>query len=290
MEPVRNKTYKRVMTIAGSDPSGGAGVQIHSIPDDTGTDAVKIGMLHSSELIHAVRNVLDEYPAVRDIVLDPVMVATSGDPLLQADAVATLRDVLIPRARVITPNIPEAELLLGRKISSQEELPLAARELASLGASVLLKAGHLTDDELTDIFCNAETGEILELRSRRVATPNTHGTGCTGLPTPSATATDPSITSIPSGPESPYFSSDFTASTGDVSEFKIPAHRLVFRPRCRKIRGNSQKKPKNTWKNTLHNKKFFYKTKKRPLIIRELIFQNLTFPLRSHRGVFCNSV
>lgn len=221
MEPVRNKTYKRVMTIAGSDPSGGAGVQadiktisacgcfatsaivavvdentvgvtgvfpipadfvvgqIHSILDDIGTDAVKIGMLHSSELIHAVRNVLDEYPAVRDIVLDPVMVATSGDPLLQADAVATLRDVLIPRARVITPNIPEAELLLGRKISSQEELPLAARELASLGASVLLKAGHLTDDELTDIFCNAETGEILELRSRRVATPNTHGTGCT---------------------------------------------------------------------------------------------------------------
>ena len=131
MEPVRNKTYKRVMTIAGSDPSGGAGVQadiktisacgcfatsaivavvdentvgvtgvfpipadfvvgqIHSILDDIGTDAVKIGMLHSSELIHAVRNVLDEYPAVRDIVLDPVMVATSGDPLLQADAAET---------------------------------------------------------------------------------------------------------------------------------------------------------------------------------------------------------
>lgn len=209
------------MTIAGSDPSGGAGVQadiktisacgcfatsaivavvdentvgvtgvypipadfvvgqIHSILDDIGTDAVKIGMLHSSELIRAVRGVLDEYPAVRDIVLDPVMVATSGDPLLQADAVATLRDVLIPRARVITPNIPEAELLLGRKIGSQAELPDAARELSRLGASVMLKAGHLTDAELVDIFYNAETDEVVELRSPRLQTRNTHGTGCT---------------------------------------------------------------------------------------------------------------
>ncbi len=220
------------MTIAGSDPSGGAGIQadiktisalgcfatsaivavvdentvgvtgvhpvpvefvvgqIHSILDDIGTDAVKIGMLHSSELIRAVRATLDEYPGLRDIVLDPVMVATSGDPLLQADAVATLRDELIPRARVITPNIPEAELLLGEKIDSQEALPDAARELARMGASVLLKAGHLaaeaarsgnrTDsDELVDIFYNAETGKLTRLASPRVATRNTHGTGCT---------------------------------------------------------------------------------------------------------------
>lgn len=222
------KTYKRVMTIAGSDPSGGAGIQadiktisalgcfatsaivavvdentvgvtgvhpvpvefvvgqIHSILDDIGTDAVKIGMLHSSELIRAVRATLDEYPGLRDIVLDPVMVATSGDPLLQADAIATLRDELIPRARVITPNIPEAELLLGEKIDSQEALPDAARELARMGASVLLKAGHLaaeaarTDsEELVDIFYNAETGKLTRLASPRVATRNTHGTGCT---------------------------------------------------------------------------------------------------------------
>lgn len=209
------------MTIAGSDPSGGAGMQadiktisacgcfatsaivalvnentmgvygvlpvpvdfvagqIHSILDDIGTDAVKIGMLHSAELINTVRRTLDEYPEVTDIVLDPVMVATSGDPLLEADAVATLRDVLIPRSRVITPNIPEAEVLLNHKISGQEELPEAARELAKFGASVMLKAGHLSDDRLTDIFYNAETGDTLYLESARVDTVNTHGTGCT---------------------------------------------------------------------------------------------------------------
>lgn len=224
------KNYKRVMTIAGSDPSGGAGIQadiktisalgcfatsaivavvdentvgvsdvhpipvdfvvgqIHSILDDVGSDAVKIGMLHSSELIMAVRRVLDEYPGLRDIVLDPVMVATSGDALLQADAVATLRDELIPRARVITPNIPEAELLLGRSISTQAELPDAARDLAALGPSVLLKAGHLASgaisaaqshSNLIDIFYNAETGRMLQLTSPCIATRNTHGTGCT---------------------------------------------------------------------------------------------------------------
>lgn len=209
------------MTVAGSDPSGGAGIQadiktisacgcfatsaivavvdentvgvtgvhpipvdfvvgqIHSILDDIGTDAVKIGMLHSSILINAVRTVLDEYPEISNIVLDPVMVATSGDPLLQADAVSTLRDMLIPRSRVITPNIPEAELLLGQKIPYQDQLPDAAIELSRLGASVFLKAGHLTDNELVDIFYNAETKEITRLPSQRVDTVNTHGTGCT---------------------------------------------------------------------------------------------------------------
>lgn len=227
------------MTIAGSDPSGGAGVQadiktisalgcfatsaivavvdentvgvtgvhpvpapfvvgqIHSILDDIGTDAVKIGMLHSSELIRSVRRTLDEYPSVRDIVLDPVMVATSGDPLLESDAVSTLRGTLLPRARVITPNIPEAELLLGSKITDADQLPDAARDLARLGPSVLLKAGHLaashsddpadsTDNEgsdsaelLTDYFYNSETGTLTPLTAPRVATRNTHGTGCT---------------------------------------------------------------------------------------------------------------
>ena len=215
------KTYRRVMTVAGSDPSGGAGIQadiktisacgcfatsaivavvdentvgvtgvhpvpadfvvgqMHSILDDIGSDAVKIGMLHSSELIRAVRATLEEYPALTDIVLDPVMVATSGDPLLQADAVATLREVLIPRARVITPNIPEAELLLGRKIDKQDDLPQAAEELAALGASVFLKAGHLSDERLVDVFFNAESGTLTHLESARVSTVNTHGTGCT---------------------------------------------------------------------------------------------------------------
>ena len=215
------KEYKKVMTIAGSDPSGGAGVQadiktisacgcyassaiaalvdentmgvygvlpvpvefvaaqIHSILDDVGTDAVKIGMLHSTELIRTVKLTLDEYPEIQDIVLDPVMVATSGDHLLEEEAVATLRDVLIPKSRIITPNIPEAEILLGHKIGSQDELPDAAVELSRFGASVMLKAGHLYDEKLVDVFYNAETQETIYLESKRIDTINTHGTGCT---------------------------------------------------------------------------------------------------------------
>ncbi len=199
---METKQYRRALTIAGSDPSGGAGIQadlktfsacgcygmsaitavvdentvnvrgVHPIPetfvagqissvlDDIGADAVKIGMLHSSELIRTVVSTLDRY-GIRNIVLDPVMVATSGDPLLNENAVATLRDEAVPWARVITPNIPEAELLLGGRVS------------------VLLKAGHLHDEELIDIFYNAESDRILPLRSRRISTPNTHGTGCT---------------------------------------------------------------------------------------------------------------
>lgn len=216
-------TYRRALTIAGSDPSGGAGIQadlktfsalgcygmsaivavvdentvgvtgVHPVPvdfvtgqirsclDDIGADAIKIGMLHSAELIRAVRQTLDQYPEITNIVLDPVMVATSGDPLLETDAVATLREVLIPRARVITPNIPEAEILAGCKINSQDELPQFAKRLSEScgGVSVLLKAGHLRDDELIDIFYNAETGQTLPLKSMRLATVNTHGTGCT---------------------------------------------------------------------------------------------------------------
>ena len=216
------KHYKRALTIAGSDPSGGAGIQadlktfsacgcfgtsaivavvdentvgvtgVHPVPvefvtgqirsvlDDIGADAIKIGMLHSSELIRAVRDTLAAYP-IRNIVLDPVMVATSGDALLQEEAVATLRDELLPAARIITPNIPEAELLLGARIERQEALSEAARALSRMGrgVSVFLKAGHLVDEELVDIFYNAETDEIVPLRSRRLATRNTHGTGCT---------------------------------------------------------------------------------------------------------------
>lgn len=217
------KQYKRALTVAGSDPSGGAGIQadlktfsacgcygmsaitavvdentvsvtgVHPVPvpfvrgqirsvlDDIGADAVKIGMLHSSELILAVRDTLAGY-GVRNIVLDPVMVATSGDKLLQDEAVETLQRELIPAARVITPNIPEAEILLGRRIERQEELPALARELAERSGgrvSVLLKAGHLADDELVDVFYNAEEERTLLLRSQRLATRNTHGTGCT---------------------------------------------------------------------------------------------------------------
>lgn len=220
---MENLTYRRCLTIAGSDPSGGAGIQadlktfsalgcygmsaivavvdentvgvtgVHPVPvgfvegqirsclDDIGADAVKIGMLHSAELIEAVRRTLDDYQSLTDIVLDPVMVATSGDALLEADAVGALREVLIPRARVITPNIPEAEMLLGRRIDGQADLPAFARALSAAcgGVSVFLKAGHLSDARLIDVFFNAESDDMLFLESERLPTVNTHGTGCT---------------------------------------------------------------------------------------------------------------
>ena len=215
------KKYKRVLSIAGSDPSGGAGIQadlkafsacgcfgttaivavvdentvgvtgVHPIPvdfvvgqiksvlDDIGADAIKIGMLHSSELIRAVRDTILPYN-IKNIVLDPVMVATSGDRLLQEEAIETLKKDLIPHVRILTPNIPEAELILGHKIESQSDLPTLAQELGeTYGISVLLKAGHLTDDKLIDVFYNVETKGILNLPSNRVYTKNTHGTGCT---------------------------------------------------------------------------------------------------------------
>ena len=156
--------------------------QIRSVLSDVGADAVKIGMLHSSELILGVLDTMREYPLLRDVVLDPVMVATSGDPLLLPDAAGTLASQLIPYSRVITPNLPEAELLLGHKIDGQSDFEDAARVLSGTGGgkvSVLLKAGHLDNAELTDYFYNAESGEMLRLTSPRVVTANTHGTGCT---------------------------------------------------------------------------------------------------------------
>jgi len=216
------KTYKRVLTIAGSDSGGGAGIQadmkaisangcfatsaitaitaqntlgvtdIHPIPvatlkaqikavlEDIGSDSVKIGMLHNSETIYAVNEVLEE-AKITNIVLDPVMVSTSGNMLLQEEAIETLKQVLIPKSRVITPNIPEAEILLDKQIKGQKDLPQLAQELSEKyqGVSVLLKAGHLVDDELIDIFYNAETKETIELKSKRINSKNTHGTGCT---------------------------------------------------------------------------------------------------------------
>lgn len=153
--------------------------QISAVFEDIGADAVKIGMLNSSDVIRTVRDTLEHYGA-RNIVLDPVMVATSGDRLIEESAVKSLMEDLIPMARIITPNIPEAEILSGRKISSQEDLPDVARALSCGGkVSVMMKAGHLSDEQLVDIFYNAEEDRCIELRSRRVHTPNTHGTGCT---------------------------------------------------------------------------------------------------------------
>ena len=215
------QNYPRVLTIAGSDSGGGAGIQadiksisangcfatsaitaitaqntlgvnaveglsidilegqIEAVLSDIGTDSVKIGMLHSAEVVHSVARLLRKY-GIKDVVLDPVMVSTSGHKLIEDSAIAVLKSDLMPLARVITPNIPEAEILLGEPIEKQGDLPAAARRLAQqYDVSVLLKAGHLVDDELIDIFYNNETGEVIELSARRVDTPNTHGTGCT---------------------------------------------------------------------------------------------------------------
>lgn len=215
------KQYKRVLTIAGSDPSGGAGIQadiktisamgcyaasaitsvvnentvgvygVHDIPadfvvgqvesvlDDIGVDAVKIGMLHSPELAHAIAELLKSR-SIDNVVLDPVMVATSGGDLMLAETLDVLRKELIPLAKVITPNIPEAEKLLdGRPIKSVDDMKEAASDLTDLGASVLLKGGHLEGDVMIDVLCNCETMQRLELPSDRVKTQNTHGTGCT---------------------------------------------------------------------------------------------------------------
>jgi len=153
--------------------------QIEAVLEDIGTDSIKIGMLHNSETIIAVRDVLKQFK-MTNIVLDPVMVSTSGNNLLQTEAINTLKEELIPNVRVITPNIPEAEILLEEKGLSQKDFPEHARNLGSkYKVSVLLKAGHLDDNDLIDVFFNLETNEILEFKSQRVATKNTHGTGCT---------------------------------------------------------------------------------------------------------------
>lgn len=153
--------------------------QIIAVLNDIGTDTVKIGMLNNSEAILAVKEILEVFN-VTNIVLDPVMVSTSGSKLLQTDAMITLMNELIPNVKVITPNIPEAELLLGKPLTHKSDLPMAAIALAKIyNVSVLLKAGHLDDNDLIDVFYNNEIKEIIELRSRRIITQNTHGTGCT---------------------------------------------------------------------------------------------------------------
>ena len=215
------QNYPRVLTIAGSDSGGGAGIQadiksisangcfaasaitaitaqntlgvnaveglsieiiegqIDAVLSDIGADSIKIGMLHSAEVVQCVARMLRKYN-IKDVVLDPVMVSTSGHRLIEESAIEVLKAELMPMARVITPNIPEAEILLGEAINKQGDLPAAARRLAEqYGVSVLLKAGHLVNDELIDIFYNHETEEVVELSARRIDTRNTHGTGCT---------------------------------------------------------------------------------------------------------------
>ena len=220
-QPHNQMKYNTVLTIAGSDSGGGAGIQadikaisamgcfassaitaitaqntlgvdaVHPVPldilaaqidavlSDIGTDAIKIGMLHSTEVVSLVADKIEQY-GITNVVLDPVMVSTSGHKLIEDNAIEIMKNRLIPLARVITPNLPEAEILSGCTITAQQEFPQIATLLShNNSTSVLLKAGHLNGDTLTDYFYNAEDGTMTLLPSKRVDTRNTHGTGCT---------------------------------------------------------------------------------------------------------------
>jgi hydroxymethylpyrimidine/phosphomethylpyrimidine kinase len=155
------------------------GQQMDAVLADIGTDAVKIGMLHSPEVIFTVARHLEKWQCPH-VVLDPVMVAKSGDKLLREEAVEALKTTLIPMAAIITPNLPEASVLLGRKVADRSDMAGAAKDLADLGCPhVLLKGGHLSGAGSGDLLFSAGTGKLLELPGDRIQTANSHGTGCT---------------------------------------------------------------------------------------------------------------
>ncbi|NOK64428.1 MAG: bifunctional hydroxymethylpyrimidine kinase/phosphomethylpyrimidine kinase [Chloroflexi bacterium AL-W] len=208
----------KALTIAGSDSGGGAGIQadlktfmahgvygasaitaitvqntlgvrdfemlaprlvvgqIEAVLDDIGADAIKTGMLGSTEVVEAVVETLSGYK-ISNLVVDPVMVAQSGDPLLAKDAVDAIRERLLPLALLITPNLPEAGVLLNRPVEQKQDMFDAARDLHDLGPRfVLLKGGHLPD-AIVDVLYDGVSFHTL--RSPRIPTRHTHGTGCT---------------------------------------------------------------------------------------------------------------
>ena len=209
---------KTALTIAGSDCSGGAGIQadlktmtmngvyamsaitaltaqnttgvraiqestpeflaqqIDAVFEDIYPDAVKIGMVSSSELIRVIADRLRVYKA-KNVVVDPVMVATSGSALMKTDAVQTLVDELLPLAALVTPNIPEAQVLSGLTIASKEDMVAAAKKIsADCHCAVLLKGGHSINDANDLLYTG---GESVWFTGKRINNPNTHGTGCT---------------------------------------------------------------------------------------------------------------
>ncbi|MCD8357496.1 MAG: bifunctional hydroxymethylpyrimidine kinase/phosphomethylpyrimidine kinase [Clostridia bacterium] len=150
--------------------------QLTDVIKDIWPDAVKIGMVSSSGLIEAIADTIEKYQ-LKNVVVDTVMVATSGAKLISDDAIATLKERLIPLATVITPNIPEAEVLADRKISSPEDMVAAAKKISeSYGCAVLCKGGHNMNDANDLLYRN---GECKWFYGRRIDNPNTHGTGCT---------------------------------------------------------------------------------------------------------------
>ena len=152
------------------------GAQIDAIIADIGAHAVKTGMLANAAIIDLVANKIRQH-RLKNIVVDPVMVATSGDLLIEKSAVAALRSKLVPLAGVVTPNIPEAEVLTGMKLRSADEIREAAKRIVQMGAkTVLIKGGHLKGPAM-DIFYDGKN--FTALKAPRIRTKNTHGTGCT---------------------------------------------------------------------------------------------------------------
>jgi hydroxymethylpyrimidine/phosphomethylpyrimidine kinase len=148
--------------------------QIAAVVEDIGVQAAKTGMLSSAAIVGVVADAVREY-GLRLLVVDPVMVAKGGARLLRGDAIEALRDQLIPLAAVLTPNLPEAEVLLGRHIASLDERKQAARDLVAMGASAaVVKGGHAED--AIDVYFDGS--RMVELRSERIDTVNTHGSGC----------------------------------------------------------------------------------------------------------------
>ena len=156
---------------------GTIAAQLDAVADDFNIASLKTGMLSSAAIIETVAAGIQRHQ-LAPLVVDPVMVAKSGDRLLREDAVEALRRLLLPMARVVTPNIPEAEVLAGRTIRNRDDRLAAARDIMQLGAeAVVIKGGHSDEDPIVDVLID-QTG-IYEYRASRVVTSSTHGTGCT---------------------------------------------------------------------------------------------------------------
>ncbi len=150
--------------------------QIDAVMEDIGANAAKTGMLSSPDIIDVVACKIEAH-SIPNLVVDPVMVAKSGDRLLREDAIQSLRDRLLPISTVVTPNIPEAEMLVGHSIESMDDIHKAAKEIASMGASnVVIKGGHLSGPAVDLLYYDGLTREFAQ---PRLETENTHGTGCT---------------------------------------------------------------------------------------------------------------
>lgn len=165
-----------VRAVQGIDPAI-VTAQLDAVAEDFQIGALKTGMLLSAAIIHVVAAGISHH-RLSKLVLDPVMVAKSSDRLLREDAVDALKRKLIPMAEVVTPNLPEAEVIAGRSIRSLADRVAAARAMLELGArAVVVKGGHAGDDPVVDLLVSA--GGVREYRARRVSTASTHGTGCT---------------------------------------------------------------------------------------------------------------